>query len=162
MEGDRTDLIIRVLRPDDCEWLVRTDEAISGRSRPAYFASKIDRARKESDVWMSLGAEKDGLLVGALMGSVQYGEYGLAEPVAILDTLLVSRDFSRQGIARALLAQMLKNLRALRITCLRTEVAWNETELITFFQRMGFVPAHRLVLEMDTAVDLDAEREPGA
>ena len=155
MEGERTDLIIRRLEADDCAWLVRTDEAISGRSRPEWFRAKIDRSLKESDVCISLGAEKDGLLVGALMGSVHYGEYGLPEPVAILDTVLVSRDFARQGVARALMDQLMKNLRALRISCLRTEVAWNEIELIGFFHRVGFVPAPRLVLEVDTSKELD-------
>ena len=154
MEGESTDLIIRTLRADDCAWLVRTDETISGRSRTTWFQSKIDRALEESDVCISLGAEKDSLLVGALMGSVHYGEYGLPEPVAILDTLLVHPEFARQGVARALLDQLLKNLRALRISHLRTEVAWDEVELISFFGRVGFRPAHRLVLEMDTDREL--------
>ena len=89
MDGDRGDLIVRTLRADDLARLVKMDEALSGRRRSAWYEGKLDRALKESDVCISLGAEVDGMLVGAVMGTVNFGEYGLPEPVAILDTLLV-------------------------------------------------------------------------
>ena len=84
---------------------------------------------------------------------MQYGEFGLPEPVAVLDTVLVDPKFSRQGIATALLDQLLKNLRAIRVSHLRTEVAWDEVDLISFFGRNGFKPASRLVLEVDLTDD---------
>jgi len=63
----------------------------------------------------------------------------------------VDREFARQGIASALLEQLVKNLRALRIERLRTEVAWDDHELVAFFKRKGFAPVPRLVLEADLA-----------
>ncbi len=154
MEGERTDLIIRTLRSGDTPRLVRMDQEISGRSRQAWYEKKVQRALQEADVNISLGAEVDGLLAGALLGSVQYGEFGQPEPIAILDTMLVDKAFARQGIGSAMLEQLLKNLSGLRIARLRTEVAWNELDLIAFFGRSGFVPAPRLVLELDvTASD---------
>ena len=149
MDGEYRDLIVRTLRTDDLARLVKMDEDLSGRRRSAWYESKLDRALRDSDVCISLGAEVDSMLVGALLGSVHFGEYGLPEPVAILDTLLVDGDFGRQGIARSLMEQLLKNLHALRISCLRTEVAWNQVDLISFFGKMGFSPTHRLVLELD-------------
>ena len=153
MEGERSDLIIRTLTLDDCARLVRMDEEHSGRSRSAWFQAKIQHSLRDSDVRISLGTEKDGLLVGALLGSMNFGEFGSPEPVAILDTVLVDHEFSRQGIASAMFDQLLKNLRGLRISALRTEVAWNELDLIAFFEKVGFVPAPRLVLELDLGVD---------
>ncbi len=97
---------------------------------------------------ISLGAEIDGVLVGALLGSVHYGEFGQPEPVAILDTVLVDPAFARRGVATAMLRQLLRNLSALRIEHLRTEVAWDEVDLAAFFARSGFVPVPRLVLEL--------------
>ncbi|RMG46136.1 MAG: GNAT family N-acetyltransferase [Acidobacteria bacterium] len=138
---------IRALRADDCERLVRIDARISGRSRRAWYEGKLRRALEDTDLNISLGAELDGLLVGALMGSVHYGEFGLPEPVAILDTVLVDPDYKRRGVARAMLDQLLRNLSALRIRTLRTEVAWDELDLIAFFAKSGFRPAPRLVLE---------------
>jgi ribosomal protein S18 acetylase RimI-like enzyme len=149
MDGEPRELIIRTLNREDLQRLVRMDEQIVGRSRTEWFRTKLDRAMNESDVCISLGAEKDGLLVGAVSGSMQYGEFGLPEPVAVLDTVLVDPKFSRQGIASALLDQLLKNLRAIRVSHLRTEVSWDEVDLISFFRQNGFKPAPRLVLEVD-------------
>jgi ribosomal protein S18 acetylase RimI-like enzyme len=84
---------------------------------------------------------------------VHYGEFGLLEPIAVLETVLVDTRFRRRGIAAAMLDQLLKNLRALRISCLRTEVGWSEVELITFFRQAGFSPVPRLVLELDLTKD---------
>jgi ribosomal protein S18 acetylase RimI-like enzyme len=143
------DLIIRNLTLDDLERLVKIDQQLTGRTRHAWYEGKLKRALQESDVRISLGAERDGLLVGAMLGSVHYGEFGLPEPLAILDTVLVDREFSHRGVATTIFEQLAKNLRALRIERIRTEVAWDNHELNRFFGRMGFRPVPRLVLEAD-------------
>jgi len=150
MGGD--ELTIRALRLADCARLVTMDFQASGRKRPAWYDGKIQRALSDTDVNISLGAEMDGTLVGALLGSVHYGEFGQLEPVAVLDTILVDRAFARRGIATALLDQLLLNLSGLRIERLRTEVAWSELELLGFFGRSGFTPVPRLVLERAVTV----------
>ncbi len=43
---------------------------------------------------------------------------------------------------------LVRNLRALGIERLCTEVAWDEHDLNRFLGRQGFVPAPRLVLEL--------------
>lgn len=148
MDDARGELIVRALRIEDCPRLVRMDHEISGRDRRAWYEGKVRRALEDADIRISLGAETDGILVGALLGSVHYGEFGQPEPVAILDTVLVDRSFARRGIATAMLEQLLLNLRALRIERLRTEVAWTDFELTAFFARAGFRPVPRLVLEL--------------
>lgn len=154
MDGERDgepDVVIRNLTLDDLGALVRIDRQITGRSRQAWYEGKLQRALVGSDVQISLGAERDGMLVGAMLGSLHYGEFGQPEPLAVLDTVLVDREFGRQGIATALMEQLVKNLRALRIERLRTEVAWDDHELVAFFSRQGFAPVPRLVLEADLA-----------
>lgn len=145
-----SDIVVRTLKPGDIDRLVRMDEAYSGRNRRKWFAGKLGRALQDSDVNVSLGAEIDGMLVGAVLGSVQYGEFGIAEPVATLDTVLVDPGFSGRGVATSMFAQMFKNLHALRIERVRTEVAWDDADLLGFLSRAGFKPVPRLVLERDT------------
>jgi GNAT superfamily N-acetyltransferase len=96
---------------------------------------------------VSLGAELDGQLVGAVLGSIHYGEYGQAEPVAIVDTVLVDPGFQHRGVATALVEQFEKNVGALRVERLRTEVDWTERDLLGLFAKAGFAPGKRLVLE---------------
>ncbi len=149
MDGEHDDLIIRTLNRDDTQRLVKMDLEISGRGRQEWYERKVRRALEETDIMVSLGADLDGLLVGALMGAVHFGEFGRPEPIAILDTVLVDRRFGHRGIASAMLDQLLKNLKGLRITRLRTEVQWDQLELLAFFSRSGFEPVPRLVLEYD-------------
>jgi GNAT superfamily N-acetyltransferase len=148
-EHTELDLVVRNLTRDDLPALVRMDQQITGRTRQKWYEGRLDRALRESDVKISLGAERDGMLLGAMLGTLQYGEFGQPEPLAVLDTVLVHREFSRQGIASALFEQLVKNLQALRIEQLRTEVAWDDHELMGFFGRKGFAPIPRLVLEVD-------------
>jgi predicted N-acetyltransferase YhbS len=160
MDLENDEFAIRTLNMEDCPRLVRMDRDVSGRNRQAWYEGKLRRAVEETDIRVSLGAELDGLLVGALMGQVHYGEFGQPEPVAILDTVLVDISFSRRGVATAMLEQLLQNLKGLRITRLRTEVEWNEIDLITFFGKAGFVPVPRLVLELPVD-DQDQTRTVG-
>jgi predicted N-acetyltransferase YhbS len=149
MEHGSNELTIRALRADDGVRLVKMDEVASGRRREAWYEGRLHRALEESDVQVSLGAESDGTLVGAILGTVQFGEFGQAEPTAILDTVLVDAEFGRQGVASAMLSQLLENLAGLRIGRLRTQLAWDELDLMAFFGKSGFQPAPRLVLELD-------------
>ncbi len=70
------------------------------------------------------------------------------EPIAVLDTLGVHPDTRGVGIGHALMEQLLINLAGLGVATLRTEVAWEDTQLLAFFQRERFRPAARLCLEL--------------
>lgn len=148
MDGQSDSVLVRSLKPEDAPRLVRMDQVITGRNRSAWYEGKLKRALLESDLNISLGAEVDGCLVGAVLGSLHYGEFGLPEAIAVLDTILVDPGNERHGIGTALLDQLVRNLVALGIERLRTEVAWDEHDLNRFLERRGFTPAPRLVLEL--------------
>jgi GNAT superfamily N-acetyltransferase len=148
MDSERDGVIVRTLTLSDAPRLTKMDQAITGRNRTAWYEGKLKRALADSDLRISLGAELDGFLAGAVLGSLHYGEFGQPEPIAILDTILVDPDRTRRGVATALLEQLTRNLRALGIQRLRTEVAWDEHALNRFLGRLGFTPAPRLVLEL--------------
>jgi len=147
MDEERDGVTVRLLTLADAPRLVRMDQAITGRNRTAWYEGKLKRALEESDLQISLGADVDGCLVGAVLGSLHYGEFGQPEPIAVLDTILVDPGFARRGIGSALVENLTRNLRALGIERLRTEVAWDEHELNRFLGLQGFAPAPRLVLE---------------
>ena len=149
MDATTNAVIVRQLHYDDIERLVRMDRDVSNRIRHRYIEGKLRHALSDSDVKISLGAEVDACLVGAMLGTLQYGEFGQPEPVAILDTVLVDPRFARQGIASALLGQLCKKLGAFGIRQLRTQVDWNDVELMGYFAHTGFVPVPSLVLELD-------------
>jgi ribosomal protein S18 acetylase RimI-like enzyme len=146
MDGEENGVILRSLRTADGPRLVRMDERITGRNRALWYERKLKRALEESDVNVSIGAEVSGVLVGAMLGSIQYGEFGVTEPIAVLDTILVDERYQGRGIGTAMLEEFARNLSRLGVEKIRTEVGWSEA-LNVFLGLHGFALAPRLVLE---------------
>ncbi|HEV1996497.1 MAG TPA: GNAT family N-acetyltransferase [Candidatus Acidoferrum sp.] len=140
-------VVVRTMRENDLEAVVSIDAAAAGRRRPRYFELMLKRALTQTGVQISLVAEIGGRVVGFLIGSLYYGEYGVMEPSASIDAIAVHPDFRGQHVGKALMRQMRLNLGALRIAVLRTEVEWDDFTLATFFRSEGFTPARRLCLE---------------
>jgi ribosomal protein S18 acetylase RimI-like enzyme len=147
--ADRDDVVVRRLRPRDLEAVIALDAKTTGRRREEFFKIKLKQALAETGVEVSLAAEIDGLFVGFLLARVYYGEFGMMEPAAVLDTIGVLPDFQGRGVGSAMLGQLRMNLRALGIQRLQTEVGWDSQELLAFFHREGFRPAPRFCLDLD-------------
>jgi GNAT superfamily N-acetyltransferase len=160
----RGEALVRRLGPDDVEQVISLDARITGRRREQFFRLKLSPGSAESGVHVSLAAEVDGLLRGFLLARVYYGEFGVSEPVAVLDTIGVHPSFRGAGTASALLRQLRTNLRGLGVGALETQVGWDEQELIRFFHGAGFRPAARLCLSLDLeeAARADEAREAEA
>lgn len=149
-EGAYADAVpIRAMRPDDLEKVVAIDAAAGGPPRPGYFEKMLERSLTHADLQVSLAAEVDGRVVGFVVATVFYGEFGVAETAATLDAIGVNPSWRHRGVGRSLMRQLCRNLGALRVSTLRTEVAWDDFELLGFFRRHGFAPGRRLCLERD-------------
>jgi predicted N-acetyltransferase YhbS len=143
------DVLVRALKEGDLDAIVRIDATASGRTRREYYRDKVAASLRDSRVHMSLVAEVDGLVVGFLMSEMHYGEFGRAEPAAVIDSLAVHKDFRKRHVGAALMRQFVMNARAFGVEKIRTEVAWDALELVRFFSREGFHPGKRIVLERD-------------
>lgn len=135
---------VRAMNERDLRPLVAIDRRITGRDRTAYFKNKLVEALSESDIRVSLVAECDGFPAGFIMARVDLGEFGRVDPVAVMDTIGVDPDYRNRGVARALLSQLFVNLTTLRIERVRTELDWQERELIAFLDHCGFLPSQEL------------------
>jgi ribosomal protein S18 acetylase RimI-like enzyme len=135
---------VRAMVESDLRALIGIDRRITGRDRSVYFKQKLMEALHESDVRVSLVAERDGGPVGFIMARVDFGEFGRPETTAVMDTIGVDPDYSGQGIGRALLSQLLVNLQTLRVERIRTEVDWRDRELLAFLDHCGFHPSQQL------------------
>jgi ribosomal protein S18 acetylase RimI-like enzyme len=135
---------VRSLAEADLAAIVTLDKKITGRDRTAYYRRKLTEVLTESGVRVSLVAEVDGQFAGFVMARVGYGEFGRAEPVAVLDTIGVNPAFGKQSVGRALISQLFANLGSLRVEKVQTEVAWNGFRLLRFLERCGFAPSQRL------------------
>lgn len=135
---------VRSLAQADLADVMRIDRRLTGHDRGAYIAHKLDEALLDSAIRVSLIARKDGAAAGFLMASADYGDFGRAEPVAVIDTIGVDPDFAGKGVGRALISQLFINLRALGIERVETVVARAHYGLLGFLYRAGFGPSQRL------------------
>ena len=142
----RDKVLVRSMTGEDLAAIRRIDEKLTGNDRQDYFEAKLDEALRESGVRVSLVAEIDGLAVGYLMARADFGEYGRAESVAVMDTLGVNPNQAGAGVGSALISQLLANLDALRVERVRTRVRWDQFQLSRFFKHHGFVPAQQMSL----------------
>lgn len=138
---------VRLMNEHDLDAVIAIDAAGGGRPRPRYFELMLERAVKQAALQVSLSALVDGRVVGYAIASLYYGEYGVTEPTASLDAIGVVPAHRGQYVGKALLRQLRLNLSALRVTTLRTEVSWDDFDLLAFLKKEGFSPARRLCLE---------------
>ena len=139
---DRAD--VRSLERADLDEIVRIDRRIMDRDRRAYIGRVVDEALLDSAIRVSLVAHQDGSATGYIMASVDFGDFGRTEPVAVIDTIGVDPGFTGAGIGTALLSQLFVNLKALRVERVTTVVARDNFGLLAFFYRAGFGPSQRL------------------
>jgi len=143
-ELDWTEPPVRSMTEGDLPAIVRIDRKITGRDRIAYYQRKASEALRQSGVRVSLVAEVDRQFAGFLMARVDLGEFGRTDPVAVLDTIGVDPAFSGRGAGRAMLEQLLRNLRSLRVERVLTEVEWDDFDVLRFLARTGFGHSQRL------------------
>jgi ribosomal protein S18 acetylase RimI-like enzyme len=146
---------VRGMEADDLHALIGIDRRIVERDRSDYFERKLSEALHESDVRVSLVAELDDRPVGFIMARVDLGEFGRVEPTAVMDTIGVDPDYRNRGVGRALLSQLIVNLRTLRVERLRTEIDWRDRELLAFLESFDFAPSQQVCLDLDVAAPVD-------
>jgi ribosomal protein S18 acetylase RimI-like enzyme len=144
---ERDAILVRAMRAQDLEAVVSIDAAATGRRRPRYFELMLQRMLDPTGLQISLVAEAGGQVAGFVLGSLYYGEYGVMEPSASIDAIGVEPRFRGHHVGKALMRQLRLNLAALRVSALRTEVPWDDFELLAFFRNEGFSLAERLCLE---------------
>ena len=144
--AERETVLVRSLAQSDLKAIVDIDALSSKRRRPEYFKTIFEHA-SASRMHVSLVAELDDQIVGFLMTTLYYGEYGIAEPTASVDAIGVATHARNCGVGAAMMRQLRSNLGAIGVTTLRTECDWSQLELIGFFKSEGFAPAQRICLE---------------
>ena len=137
---------VRTLKAEEVDDIIRIDQCVTGRRRESYIRQQVGEAMTDSDVRVSLVARVDDIAAGFVMERTDFGDFGRAEPVAVLDTIGVDPDYSHLGVGHALLSQLLVNLEGLRVERVETVVARENFGLLGFLYDVGFDASQRLAL----------------
>jgi len=144
--------VMRVLKKDDLNAIVEIDATASKENRREYYQRKIDAILNPAhNINASLVCEIDGQVVGFVMGDVYFGEFGIPETSATIDTIGVAPSVQNHGIASELLDQFMMNMKAAGVKKVYTLVNWDNFALEKFFSRQKFAPSKRINLEYTVA-----------
>lgn len=142
--------VMRVLKQEDLDAIVAIDELAVKQPRREYYERKIASIlNKNASINCSLVCEIDGKVVGFVMGYVFFGEFGILDATATIDTLGVHPDFQKFGVASEMLDQFMMNMKAAGVKKVYTLVNWDDFALEKFFSRQKFVPSKRINLEFE-------------
>jgi predicted N-acetyltransferase YhbS len=134
---------IRTVRSSDLEPIVTLDASVFGAPRRAYFERRLaSLGPAETEVrTIGLVAELEGAIVGLVMGTVTYGEFGFSQITALIDSIAVQPDHQGQGIGRQLAIAFLAESAKQGATEVYTLVNWNAWDMLRFFDSLGFALA---------------------
>lgn len=140
--------VMRVLRQTDLDAIVAIDAFASKEPRREYYERKIAGIlNKHANINTSIVCEIDGKVVGFIMGYVFFGEFGITDATATIDTLGVHPDFRKHGVAAEMLEAFLMNMKAAGVKKVYTLVNWDDFALEKFFSMNKFVPSKRVNFE---------------
>jgi len=140
---------IRLMKADDFNAVVGIDAKVLKASRPEYYKLKFEKLFQSKDYLLAslVAEEKDGTMVGFVMGEIYIGEYGISKEKATLDTIGVDPDCQHKGIGKQLIDEFMDHLRTLGVQKINTLVDWNDSKLIHFFSANQFSPSKTINLE---------------
>jgi N-acetylglutamate synthase-like GNAT family acetyltransferase len=140
---------MRVMKREDLDAVVAIDALVSKQERRQYYERKIAAVvSNPNNINTSLVAEVDGKVVGFMMGDVYFGEFGVPETSATIDTIGVHPDCQNRGVAHDLMDQFLTNMKAVGVRRIYTMVNWSDFNLERFFASHKFQPSKRVNLEL--------------
>ena len=140
---------MRVMKRGDLDAVAAIDAQVSKQERRQYYERKIEMVTSNPhNINTSLVAEIDGKVVGFIMGEVYFGEFGIPETSATIDTLGVHPEYQNRGVAHDLMDQFLTNMKAVGVKTIYTLVNWDDFALGRFFARQKFQPSKRINLEL--------------
>ncbi len=140
---------MRVMKRDDLDTVAAIDAQVSKLQRRPYYERKIEMVTgNPHNINTSLVAEINGKVVGFIMGEVYFGEFGIPETSATIDTIGVAPEYQNKGVAHDLMEQFLTNMKAVGVKTIYTLVNWDDFALGRFFAGQKFQPSKRVNLEL--------------
>ena len=130
------DLIIRKLNGEDAPNISRINAAITRKPAKDEFRRMVEELAQSS--WnMSYVAEHQGEIVGYMITYLHSGGFGIEKSAWIAD-VGVEPKFMGQGIGKALAGEIFKVYSNKKIKNIYTSVRWDSTDLLSFFNTLGF------------------------
>ncbi len=146
---DESTIKIRLMKAEDFDAVAAIDRKVLKISRTEYYEVKFEKLFASTDYLPAslVAEEKDGTVVGFIMGEIYMGEFGIFQEEARLDTIGVDPECQHKGIGEQLINEFMDHLRSVGVQKIHTLVDWNDSKLIHFFSANHFSPSKTINLE---------------
>ena len=139
---------LRPLTPGDLDRVVEIDARLVGRSRRLFFEKRLAASLANPKAIIAIAvAGPDDRVAGYAIARLQNGEYGGDHQIAVIDVIGVDPDTRGSGHGRLILDGIAKYADKFGAVELRTQIDWENRDLIRFFAGAGFQMADRYILE---------------
>jgi L-amino acid N-acyltransferase YncA len=142
---------IREAAPGDLEAIVEIDKQVSGVKKTRYWRDTLELYRGHKGSQFFLVAEKDKKVIGFILGEIRAWEFG-SPSCGWVYAIGVARDSLMAGVGSQLLAALCMYFRRAEVTKVRTMIARQDHELLSFFRSFGMMagPFQQLELDLET------------
>ena len=139
---------IRVMQEEDMPAVAAIQSQVLSTRRHDYKALKARAMTSRSPV-MPLVAEVDNEIVGFVMGETSDGEYGVPGTIGWIDSIGVSSNYQRQGVARMLVEELITSMCKVGVCKVYTLVNWRDGDMLGFFDKLGFTNGDMINLQRE-------------
>ncbi len=137
---------LRPLTIRDLDAISAIDYELLGKRRTEHWEQKLERA--EISGVPSLAAEKDGKVIGFILGSASGWEYGIPRNIGWIDTIGVTKQWQGKGVSQMLFNEIYSMFKRVGVDTIYVFVDWKKWDLLQFFDKMGFQRGDMVNLEM--------------
>ncbi len=141
------DVTIRTLRREDINALIEIDEKLVGKRRPEYWEMKVELLEHRAPI-ASLVAERDGRVVGYVLGDASGWEFGIPDTTGWIDSIGVDPAFQDKGIGRELVQEAIRHMKKVGVGRIYGLVNWRDWDMLKFLNEVGFTRGDMINLEL--------------
>lgn len=144
------DFVIRKIRPEDSDAIVKIDAIYSGGTKPKYWRERLlpfFRPAQSENLRLGYVALTAGKVIGYILAEVRAWEFG-SPMCGWIFAIGVDPKAARQGVGLALCREVCLKFRAHDIRTVRTMVRKDDVDVLSFFRASGFHAGPFIELEL--------------
>jgi ribosomal protein S18 acetylase RimI-like enzyme len=150
-------IVIREAEPVDIEQVAALDSRITGVAKPDYYRKAYTRYGTRPHRYF-LVAERDGRILGFIIGETRAWEFGSA-PCGWIFAIGVDASAREAGIGSRLFAAIAARMKSSGVATVRTMLARDDALNMAFFRSQGMRGGSFIELEMPLD-EVSAEERP--
>jgi len=141
-------LTIREAVPGDIDAIVEIDKQVGGMEKTQYWRDMLQQYSGQRNTQFFLVAEREGNVIGFILGEIRAWEFG-SPLCGWVYAIGVARDSLQEGVGSRLLDALCAYFRRADVNKVRTMIARQNHELLSFFRSYGMMAGPFQQLELD-------------